>query len=41
MGTFKHKYPYNWNLKDANFTKDKGKVFLALRVEVVVQWAIN
>lgn len=27
MGTFKHKYPYNWNFKDANFTKDKGKVF--------------
>jgi DNA (cytosine-5)-methyltransferase 1 len=23
----KHKFPYNWNLKDANFTKDKGKVF--------------
>jgi DNA (cytosine-5)-methyltransferase 1 len=22
-----HKFPYNWNLKDANFTKDKGKVF--------------
>ena len=22
-----HRYPYNWNLKDANFTKDKGKVF--------------
>lgn len=23
----KHKYPYNWNLKYAIFTKDKGKVF--------------
>ena len=23
----KHKYPYKWTLKDANFTKDKGKVF--------------
>lgn len=23
----KHKFPYNWNLKDAKFTKDKGKVF--------------
>ena len=23
----KHKFPYNWNLKDAVFTKDKGKVF--------------
>jgi len=22
-----HKFSYNWNLKDANFTKDKGKVF--------------
>lgn len=23
----KHKFPYEWTLKDANFTKDKGKVF--------------
>ena len=23
----KHIFPYNWTLKDANFTKDKGKVF--------------
>lgn len=23
----KHKYPFNWTLKDAIFTKDKGKVF--------------
>jgi DNA (cytosine-5)-methyltransferase 1 len=23
----KHKFPYNWTLKDSNFTKDKGKVF--------------
>ena len=22
-----HKFPYNWTLKDAVFTKDKGKVF--------------
>jgi len=22
-----HLFPYRWNLKDANFTKDKGKVF--------------
>lgn len=22
-----HKYPYNWKLKDANFTKNKGTVF--------------
>jgi len=23
----KHRFPYKWTLKDANFTKDKGKVF--------------
>ena len=23
----KHRFPYRWTLKDANFTKDKGKVF--------------
>ncbi|WBC28442.1 DNA methyltransferase [Rhodobacteraceae phage LS06-2018-MD05] len=23
----KHRFPYEWNLKDANFTKDKGTVF--------------
>lgn len=22
-----HKYPYRWTLADANFTKNKGKVF--------------
>ena len=22
-----HRFPYNWTLKDAKFTKDKGKVF--------------
>ena len=22
-----HKFPYRWTLKDAVFTKDKGKVF--------------
>ena len=27
MKHFKHKFPYEWTLKDANFTKDKGKVF--------------
>lgn len=26
-GKSEHKFPYNWNLKDADFTKDKGKVF--------------
>ena len=25
--TTQHKFPYNWTLKDAVFTKDKGKVF--------------
>jgi len=24
---FSHRFPYRWTLKDANFTKDKGKVF--------------
>lgn len=23
----KHKFPYNWRLSEAKFTKDKGKVF--------------
>jgi len=23
----KHNFPYKWSLKDAVFTKDKGKVF--------------
>jgi DNA (cytosine-5)-methyltransferase 1 len=29
MATIKqvHRFPYKWTLKDANFTKDKGKVF--------------
>ena len=27
MTKSKHKFPYKWTLKDANFTKDKGKVF--------------
>jgi len=27
MKNTKHKYPYKWTLKDANFTKDKGTVF--------------
>lgn len=25
--TKEHRFPYEWTLKDANFTKDKGKVF--------------
>ena len=24
---FSHRFPYRWTLKDAVFTKDKGKVF--------------
>jgi len=27
MKNTKHKFPYKWTLKDANFTKDKGTVF--------------
>ena len=27
MEPLTHKFPYRWTLKDANFTKDKGKVF--------------
>jgi len=27
MSKQEHKFPYNWTLKDAVFTKDKGKVF--------------
>lgn len=27
MKNNKHKFPYEWTLKDANFTKDKGTVF--------------
>jgi DNA (cytosine-5)-methyltransferase 1 len=27
MKNTKHKFPYEWTLKDANFTKDKGTVF--------------
>jgi len=27
MEVKEHRFPYEWNLKDAHFTKDKGKVF--------------
>ena len=27
MNYEEHRFPYEWNLKDAHFTKDKGKVF--------------
>lgn len=32
-----HKFPYRWTLKDANFTKDKGKVFSCFACGVVAQ----
>jgi hypothetical protein len=37
----KHLFPYKWTLKDAVFTKDKGKYLVALLVVVVQLWAIN
>lgn len=36
-----HKFPYNWKLAEANFTKDKGKVFSCLRVVAVQLWATS
>lgn len=36
-----HKFPYRWTLKDANFTKDKGKVFSCFACGGGQQWAIN
>ena len=32
---------YNWTLKDANFTKDKGKVFSCFACGGAQQWGIN
>lgn len=37
----KHKFKYNWNLKETEFTKDKGKVFSCFSCGGAVQWAIN
>jgi DNA (cytosine-5)-methyltransferase 1 len=36
-----HKFPYRWTLKDAQFTKDKGKVFSCFACGGGQQWAIN
>ena len=36
-----HKFPYNWNLKDAVFTKDKGKYLVVLLVVVALLWVTN
>ena len=32
---------YDWTLKDAQFTKDKGTVFSCFSCGGVVQWVIN
>lgn len=37
-----HKFDFNWTLKDAQFTKDKGKVFSCFAcVGGGRQWDIN
>lgn len=36
-----NKYSYKWTLKDAKFTKDKGKVFSCFSCGGAVQWDIN
>lgn len=37
----KHRFSYEWTLKDANFTKDKGKVFSCFACVGAVLWDIN
>ena len=37
----KHKFPYKWTLKDAVFTKDRGKVFSCFSCGGAVQWDIS
>lgn len=37
----RHKFKYRWTLKDAVFTKDKGKVFSCFSCGGAAQWAIN
>lgn len=37
----KCKFNYKWYLKDAIFTKDKGKVFSCFAYGGAVQWVIN
>lgn len=29
-----HKFPYNWKLAEANFTKDKGKYYTISREDL-------
>jgi DNA (cytosine-5)-methyltransferase 1 len=36
-----HKFDFNWTLKDAQFTKDKGKVFSCFACGGGRQWDIN
>ena len=37
-----HKFPYNWKLAEANFTKrQKARCFLVLRVVAVQLWATS
>lgn len=37
-----HKFDYRWTLADANFTKDKGKVFSCFACGGgAVRWGIN
>lgn len=36
-----HKFSYDWTLKNAKFTKDKGTVFSCFACGGVVLWDIN
>lgn len=36
-----HEFNYRWTLKDANFTKDKGKVFSCFACGGAVRWVTN
>ena len=36
-----HKFNYRWTLADANFTKDKGKVFSCFACGGVVRWGTS
>ena len=36
-----HKFDYRWKLADANFTKDKGKVFSCFACGGAVRWVTN
>lgn len=37
----KHKFPYNWRISEAKFTKDKGKVFSCFACVVALQWGTS